>query len=132
MKGFWDLFLVRQSLEQKEFWCLRSFCSGLYFVLLKGGYDRIDRSIYSELILVLQTFRCLEVLGYFSYQDYSLFCRQWAVMGLWDLEQWLIAVESATGTIGIARQSLGSTLEPLYLMDTTSSLAFQLEPAISI
>lgn len=57
---------------------------------------------------------------------------QWAVMGLWDLEQWLIAVESATGTIGIARQSLGSTLEPLYLMDTTSSLAFQLEPAISI
>lgn len=53
-------------------------------------------------------------------------------MGLWDLEQWLIAVESAMGTIGIARQSLGSTLEPLYLMDTTSSLAFQLEPAISI
>lgn len=60
-------FLVRQSLEQKEFWCLRSFCSGLYFVLLKGGYDRIDRSIYSELILVLQTFRCVGVLGYFSY-----------------------------------------------------------------
>lgn len=61
------LFLVRQSLEQRDFWCLRSFCSGLYFVLLKGGYDRIDRSIYSELILVLQTFRCVGVLGYFSY-----------------------------------------------------------------
>lgn len=137
MKGFWDLsvhscFLSDSHQNKKNFGVVRSFCSGLYFVLLKGGYDRIDRSIYSELILVLQTFRCLEVLGYFSYQDYSLFCRQWAVMGLWDLEQWLIAVESATGTIGIARQYLGSTLEPLYLMDTTSSLAFQLEPAISI
>lgn len=53
-------------------------------------------------------------------------------MGLWDQEQWLIAVESAMGTIGIARQFLGSILEPLYLMDTTSSLAFQSEPATSI
>lgn len=53
-------------------------------------------------------------------------------MGLWDQEQWLIAVESAMGTIGIARQFLGSILELLYLMDTTSSLAFQSEPATSI
>ena len=51
-------------------------------------------------------------------------------MELWDQAQWWIDVECATGTIGIARRSPGSTLEHHFPMDITSSLVFLREPVI--